>query len=55
MLGVKQEPFLFVLLQNGIFKVRVMTVSFVPKEMSRHVKDKFSEMEGRQTSLNGSY
>ena len=32
-----------------------MTVSFVPKEMSRHLKDKFSEMEGRQRAMNGFY
>ena len=38
-----------------IFKVRLVTVSFIPKEMSKHLKDKFSEMEGRWTHVNGWY
>ena len=38
-----------------IFKVRLVTVSFIPKEMSKHLKEKFSEMEGRRTHVNGWY
>ena len=41
---------------KGIFKVHLMTVYFIPKEMSKHLKDKFSEMEGRigHICINGS-
>ena len=38
-----------------IFKVRLLPVSFIPKEMSKHLKDKLSEMEGRWTHVYGSY
>ena len=36
---------------KGIFKVHLMTVSFIPKEMSKHLKEKLSEMEGRRTHV----
>ena len=32
-----------------------MTVSFIPKEMSKHLEEKLSEMEGRQTHVNDSF
>ena len=47
--------FFFPAMVQCIFKVRFMTLPFIPKEMSKHLKDKFSEMEGRRTHVNSSY
>ena len=54
--GCSKNLFLFFCCQSYIQNsLNDMTVSFIRKEMSRHLKDKFSEMEGGQTPLNGSY
>ena len=50
---MQQEPFFFP--AEGFFKVLLTLVSFIPKEMSKHLKEKLSEMEGRQTHVNDSY
>ena len=50
---MEQEPAVFSC--KRFFKARSMTFSFIPKEMSKHLEEKLSEMEGRQTHVNDSY
>ena len=50
---MQEEPFFFP--AKGFFKVRLTLVSFIPKEMLKHLKEKLSEMEGRRTHVDDSY
>ena len=50
---MQQEPFFFP--SKGFFNVRLTLVSFIRKEMLKHLKEKLSEMEGRQTHVGDSY
>ena len=49
---MQQEPVFFP--SKGFFKVRLTLVSFIPKEMLKHLKEKLSEMEGRQAPVGDS-